>query len=213
MSGAPEAGEPPSPGGARSGDEASSAGSPSPPPGSPTGDVDSAGAANPTGGVEPGRDAASRSETAAAGEAAASEAAAGEAAAGQAAAGEAAVGDAARRARAERAVSGTLAGALILEAITVLFVPRTVAPLSEDGLTGGWLAFLLGLAGALIVASALQRRRVGVALGTVLQLPVIATGFLVGVMFALGLLFAGVWLYLLRLRRELLGPARPPAAP
>ena len=49
-------------------------------------------------------------------------------------------------------------------------------------------------------------------LGTVLQLPVIAAGFLVGAMFVLGLIFAGVWLYLLRVRQDLLGPARPPAA-
>ncbi len=94
----------------------------------------------------------------------------------------------------------------------VLFVPRAIAPLSDDGLTGGRLAFLLGLSGALIVASVLQRRRAGLVLGTVLQLPVIAAGFLVGAMFVLGLIFAGVWLYLLRVRQDLLGSARPPAA-
>ena len=46
-------------------------------------------------------------------------------------------------------------------------------------------------------------------LGTVLQLPVIAAGFLVGAMYVLGLIFAGVWLYLLRVRQEpaRLGPA------
>ena len=37
----------------------------------------------------------------------------------------------ARRARAERAVRGTLSGALILEALTVLFVPRAIAPLER----------------------------------------------------------------------------------
>ena len=119
---------------------------------------------------------------------------------------------AARRKRAERAVHGTQSAALILEALTVLFVPQTVAALSEDGLTGTRLAFLLGLAGALILASGLQRRRAGVVLATVLQVPVIAVGFLVSVMFVLGLAFAGVWLYLLRLRQELLGGARPPTA-
>lgn len=113
----------------------------------------------------------------------------------------------------ERAVHGTLSAALILEALTVLLVPRAIAPFSEDGLTGGQLAFLLGLAGALVAASGLQRRKAGRLLASVLQVPVIATGFLVGVMFALGVLFAGVWIYLLRFRRELLGTARPPAAP
>jgi hypothetical protein len=127
--------------------------------------------------------------------------------------GGAAYDDGPRRARAERAIRGTLSGALILEALMVLFVPRAIAPLSDDGLTGGRLAFLLGLAGALLLASALQRRKVGLVLGTALQVPVIATGFLIGVMFVLGLSFAAVWLYLLRVRQDLLRPARPPAAP
>ncbi len=122
------------------------------------------------------------------------------------------VDEEARRARVERAVRGTLAGALILEALMVLFVPRTIAPLEDGGLSGGGLAFLLGLAGALLVAAVLQRRRFGLGLGTVLQLPVIATGFLIGVMFVLGAIFAGLWVYMLRARRDLLRPARPPAA-
>jgi hypothetical protein len=112
---------------------------------------------------------------------------------------------AARRARTERAVRGTLAAALCLEALTVLFVPRAIAPVSGVGLTGGRLAVVLALAGALIVAAGLQRRRTGIVLGSVLQLAVIATGVLVTAMYVLGLLFGGVWLYLLRVRRELTG--------
>jgi hypothetical protein len=123
------------------------------------------------------------------------------------------VDEEARRARVERALRGTLSGALILEALMVLFVPRAIAPLDDAGLTGGRLAFLLGLSAALLVAAALQRRRIGLVLGTVLQLPVIATGVLIGVMFVLGALFAGLWVYMLYARRDLLGPARPPAAP
>lgn len=117
-----------------------------------------------------------------------------------------------RLARVERALRGTLAGSLILEALMVLFVPRTIAPLGDGELTGGRLAFLLGLAGALIVAAVLQRRRIGLLLGSVLQLPVIATGFLIGVMFVLGGIFAALWFYMLRARKDLLRPARPPAA-
>jgi hypothetical protein len=128
-------------------------------------------------------------------------------------AGEVPAAEGARLARVERAVHGTLSAALILEAVTVLFVPRAIAPLSDEGLTGRRLAFLLGLAGALVVASGLQRRKIGRVLGTVLQVPVVATGFLVGVMFVLGLLFAAVWIYLLRMRRELLGTARSSGGP
>ena len=94
----------------------------------------------------------------------------------------------------------------------VLFVPRAIAPLSDDGLTGGRLAFLLGLVRRADRRLRPAAARAGLVLGTVLQLPVIATGFLVGAMFVLGLIFAGVWLYLLRVRQDLLGSARPPAA-
>ena len=117
-----------------------------------------------------------------------------------------------RVARVERALRGTLAGSLILEALMVLFVPRTIAPLGDNELTGGRLAFLLGLAGALIVAAVVQRRRFGLLLGSVLQVPVVATGFLIGVMWVLGGIFAALWFYMLRARKELLRPARPPAA-
>jgi len=119
-----------------------------------------------------------------------------------------------RRERAARAVRGALAAALCLEALTVLFVPRAIAPVGGTGLTGGRLAVLLALAGALIVAAGLQRRRAGLVLGSVLQLAVLATGVLVGAMYVLGLLFGGVWLYLLRVRRELTGGAAgPPGGP
>jgi hypothetical protein len=49
----------------------------------------------------------------------------------------------------------------------------------------------------------------------VLQVAVVATGFLVGAMFALGLLFAACWAYALHARQEILAAAaahagRPP---
>jgi hypothetical protein len=129
---------------------------------------------------------------------------------GDAMPGEAAADERARRARAERAARGMLSAALCLEAITVLFVPRAIAPVSEAGLTGGRLAVLLSLAGALLLAAGLQRSRIGLVLGSVLQVAVIATGVLVGAMYVLGLIFGAVWLYLLRVRRDLTaaGPAR-----
>lgn len=122
------------------------------------------------------------------------------------------VGDAARRARAARAVRGTLTAALCLEALTVLFVPRAIAPVSAGGLTGARLAVLLGLAAALLVAAGLQRFRAGVVLGSVLQVAVLATGVLSSAMYVLGVLFGAVWIYLLRVRRELTG-AGPASTP
>jgi hypothetical protein len=56
-----------------------------------------------------------------------------------------------------------------------------------------------------VLAAALLRRRAGLLLGTALQLALIGCGFLTGAMFILGVVFAGTWLFLLRLRRDLLG--------
>jgi hypothetical protein len=108
-----------------------------------------------------------------------------------------------RRARAERAVRGAFAAALALEALMMLFVPRAIAQ-SAPGLTAGRLTILLGLAGVLLVAAALQRRRYGPALGSALQFAVIATGVLATAMYVLGVIFGLIWIYLLRLRRDVL---------
>jgi protein-S-isoprenylcysteine O-methyltransferase Ste14 len=42
---------------------------------------------------------------------------------------------------------------------------------------------------------------------------VIATGLMVGAMWMLGLVFAGIWIYLLRVRQEILAVAARPAPP
>jgi len=124
---------------------------------------------------------------------------------GPAGVGAAAAGEAERAAarRRERAVSGTLAAGLILEGITVLFVPMAIARIGDDGISWTQLTLLLLLAAALFTTAGLQRRRVGLVAASVLQLAVIATGVLVPVMYFLGLLFAGVWAYLLWVRQEI----------
>jgi Protein of unknown function (DUF4233) len=171
-----------------------------------------ASAADPSGAGTGGSDGGTGSG-AAAGGAAAGGAAPGGAAPDGAAAGGAAAGGAAggadgpeadeRAARKrEHAVRGTLAAALILEGITVLFVPQTIAAIGDDGLGGRRLAVLLVLAAALFVAAGIQRRPAGPLLGTVLQVAVILTGLMVGVMWFLGLLFAAVWGFLLWVRQE-----------
>jgi Protein of unknown function (DUF4233) len=103
--------------------------------------------------------------------------------------------------RREHAVRGTLAAGLILEGITVLFVPLAVARV--DGLGPVRLTLVLVLAVALFVAAGMQRRRAGLVLGTVLQVAVIACGVIAPAMYFLGLLFAGVWAYLLWIRQEI----------
>jgi hypothetical protein len=106
--------------------------------------------------------------------------------------------------RAARALGGAAAAILLLEGIAVLFVPRGIAQ-SGPGLTGVRLTLLLVLAVVLILSSGLQRGPRGAVIGTVLQVPLLLTGLLNGVMWFLGGVFVLIWLYLLQLRKELLG--------
>jgi hypothetical protein len=106
--------------------------------------------------------------------------------------------------RAARALGGAAAAVLLLEGIAVMFVPRGIAQ-SGEGLTGVRLAVLLVLAVVLILASGLQRRPQGALIGTVLQVPLLLTGLMNSVMWFLGGVFVLIWLYLLQVRKELLG--------
>ena len=70
------------------------------------------------------------------------------------------------------------------------------------------------LAVLLILASGLQRRRQGVVIGTVLQVPLLLTGLFNSVMWFVAGAFVLIWLYLLQVRKELLGsPFGAPAGP
>jgi Protein of unknown function (DUF4233) len=113
--------------------------------------------------------------------------------------------------RREHAVRGTLAAGLILEGITVLFVPLAVARVSGLGATR--LTIVLVLAGLLFVAAGLQRRPAGIVVGSALQVAVVATGVIAPAMYFLGLLFAGVWGYLLWVRQEITRAHAARAAP
>jgi hypothetical protein len=114
--------------------------------------------------------------------------------------------------RAARALNGAAAGVLVLEGIATLFVPRGIAQ-EGAGLTGFRLVFLLVLAVLLILAGGLQRRPHGLVVGTVLQVPMLLTGLFNGVMWIVGGAFVLIWLYLLQVRKELLGaPFTRPAA-
>ena len=107
-------------------------------------------------------------------------------------------------ARAGRALAGAAAGVLVLEGLATLFVPRGIAQTGE-GLTGGRLAYLLVLAVVLVLAAGIQRRPRGPVVGTVLQVPLLLTGLLDGVMWFVAGAFVLIWLYLLQVRKELLG--------
>ena len=115
--------------------------------------------------------------------------------------------------RAGRALDGAGAAILVLEGIATLFVPRGIAQ-DGDGLTGGELAYLLALAVVLILAAGVQRRERGLLIGTALQVPLLLTGLLNSVMWFVAGAFVLIWLYLLQVRKELLGsPFTTPRAP
>ena len=112
--------------------------------------------------------------------------------------------------RASRALGGAAAAVLALEGIVVLFVPRGIAQ-SGPGLTGGRLTFLIVLAVVLILAAGVQRRPWGLIVGTALQVPLLLTGLLNSVMWFLGGAFVLIWLYLLQVRKDLIGSPFGPA--
>lgn len=108
--------------------------------------------------------------------------------------------------RAARALRGAAAGVLVIEGLAVLFVPRGIAQTAE-GLGGVRLTLLLVLAVVLVLASGVQRRPGGLAVATALQVPLLLTGLLNSVMWFVGGVFVLIWLYLLQVRKELLGSA------
>jgi hypothetical protein len=116
-------------------------------------------------------------------------------------------------ARAGRALNGAAAAILVLEGIAVLFVPRGIAQ-SGAGLTGARLTVLLVLSIVLILAAGVQRRSRGLYIGTALQVPLLLTGLLNSVMWFVAGVFVLIWLYLLQVRKDLLGsPFGPPGPP
>jgi hypothetical protein len=106
--------------------------------------------------------------------------------------------------RAARALGGAAAGVLVIEGIATLFVPRGIAQ-SGPGLTGPRLTVLLVLAVVLILAAGVQRRPYGLVVGTALQVPLLLTGLLNSVMWIVAGAFVLIWLYLLQVRKELIG--------
>lgn len=85
-----------------------------------------------------------------------------------------------------------LATVLACEAIVIaLAIPVAVSVLEVDGATAG--AVCGGLAVACLLMAGLLRFPWAVAAGTVLQVLIVATGFMVPAMFFLGVVFGALW--------------------
>lgn len=110
----------------------------------------------------------------------------------------------ARRTKANRATRGVLAAVLCLEALVVLLVPRAIAQTST-GLNTAKTLVLVVLAVVLVATGFLLRRRWGIGLGSALQVAVLATGIWTAVMFAVGIIFVAIWVWVLTMRRDLVG--------
>jgi Protein of unknown function (DUF4233) len=109
-----------------------------------------------------------------------------------------------RRAKADRATRAVLAAVLCLEALVVLLVPRAIAQ-TATGLDTTKTVVLIGLAVVLVVTAGLLRRPWGIGLGSALQLAVLATSVLEHVFIVIGLMFIGLWWWVLTMRRDLAG--------
>lgn len=96
---------------------------------------------------------------------------------------------------------GVMAGALILEAITVLLALPVVASVG-GGLEWWSTAYLVVLAAVLVVGSGLQRRPWAILFNLGLQIFVMAGTFIHLSIGIIGIVFAAVWVFILVLRAD-----------
>lgn len=101
-----------------------------------------------------------------------------------------------------RGIRGVFAMTLVLEAI-VVGLALLVLPKFGDGATPIGIGVIGGLALVMVAAAGVQRRPWGVAVALALQVAMIVAGFLlVPALGVMGVVFALVFAFLLRLRAE-----------
>lgn len=106
--------------------------------------------------------------------------------------------------RADRATRGALAAVLGLEALVTLLVPRALA-FTDAGLGVTKTVVLIVLAALMVAAAGVQRRPWGIGVGSAMQVVFLLTGVLLLAMLLIAAIFAGIWLRLLWLRKDLVG--------
>ncbi len=99
-----------------------------------------------------------------------------------------------------RSIKVTFASVVLtLEALVVLFATLTAFGLLRDTISPVLILSVgIALAIALVGACAFLTKPYGIAIGWILQLVIIATGFIEPTMFLIGVLFALTWLYGIR---------------
>jgi hypothetical protein len=89
-------------------------------------------------------------------------------------------------------VRGILAAVLVFEGLVVFFATLVAKDLSDvDSTTVWWVGGTAAV--ACVVLAGLLRRPWGTTVGSVLQILLVAAGFVVPTMFFLGLVFAALW--------------------
>ena len=94
------------------------------------------------------------------------------------------------------------AAGLVFEALVLLLAVPAVTTAQRGHVHVGGVVYLGVLVLLLIVAAGVLRRRGGVAIATGVQVLVVAAGAVTWPMYAVGLVFAAIWVYWLRLRRQ-----------
>ncbi|HEX6935737.1 MAG TPA: DUF4233 domain-containing protein [Actinomycetes bacterium] len=96
---------------------------------------------------------------------------------------------------------GIAASVLVFEGLVVLFATLVAIDLGDvDDTVLWWVGGSASV--ACVLAAGLLRRPWGYAVGSALQVVVVAAGFVVPVMFFLGIVFAGLWFLALYLGRK-----------
>jgi hypothetical protein len=101
-----------------------------------------------------------------------------------------------------RGLVGVGTGGLVLEAIVLLLATPAVATAERGHVVGWHLGYLLAAAALLVLAAALLRRPGGRLFGAAVQVVVVGAGVVTWPMYVVGLAFAGIWAYYLRLWRS-----------
>jgi hypothetical protein len=106
------------------------------------------------------------------------------------------------------AVRGAGAAALAIEAVVLLLAIQPIRMLA--GRLSGWgVGSMVVLVVLCVVLAGLLRRRWAWYAAIVLQVLVMATGVFQYAITIIGAIFLAIWLYVLHLRRTILGPAGP----
>lgn len=104
-----------------------------------------------------------------------------------------------------RGLVGVGIGGLSLEALVLLLATPAVVTAERGHVVGWHVGYLLGLVVLVVVAAAVLGRlrggTRGLALGTAVQPLAVAAGVITWPMYVVGLCFAGIWAYYLRLWR------------